>query len=164
LSPAEEIVWRIGDGIKSNARAIFSYRRVMAENEEYRKQIDQLKNDNLRLKEQVLAALRYNELSRLFNDPTLDKYNKIGASVINRNPSAWYHTIKVNKGSNDGVKMNYPVVANLGLVGKVVSVTPTTADILMITDGEGKVGAMVRDSQGKPIYGVLSGPLKEIHA
>jgi rod shape-determining protein MreC len=157
LSPVEEVVWKIGDGIKKNARAIFSFREVVAENEEYRKEIDKLKNDNLKLKEQVLAALRYEELSKPFNNPTLDKYNKTGATIINRNPSAWYQTIKVNKGSNDGVKINYPVVAYLGLVGKVVAVTPTTADILMITDTEGKVGAMVRDSQGKPIYGVLSG-------
>ncbi|NLM22407.1 MAG: rod shape-determining protein MreC [Peptococcaceae bacterium] len=157
LSPVEEVVWKIGDGIKKNARAIFKFRQVVAENEEYRKQIDKLKSDNLMLKEQVLAALRYEELSKPFNSPTLDKYNKTGATIINRNPSAWYQTIKVNKGSKDGVKNNYPVVANLGLVGKVVAVTPTTADILMITDTEGKVGAMVRDNQGKPIFGVLSG-------
>ncbi|NLO98327.1 MAG: rod shape-determining protein MreC [Peptococcaceae bacterium] len=157
LSPIEEVIWKVGDGIKKNARAIFRFREVLAENEEYRKQIEQLKSDNLKLKEQVLAALRYEELSKPFNNPTLDKYEKIGATIINRNASAWYQTIKVNKGKNDGVKVNDPVVANLGLVGKVVTVTATTADILMITDSEGKVGAMVRDSQGQPIFGVLSG-------
>jgi len=158
LSPVEKVIWKVGDGIRDNFRAIFSFRRVMAENEEYRKQIEQLQGDNLQLKEQVLAALRYQELDQgVFKSPTLDKYHKIGATIINRNPSGWYQTVTVNKGSKDGVKVGYPVVANLGLVGKIISVSPTSSDVLLILDGEGQVSVLVRDNQGKAIFGILSG-------
>jgi rod shape-determining protein MreC len=158
LSPVEKTITNIGDGIKKNLRAVFAFHRVAAENEELRRQIDQLKMDNLQLKEQVLAALRYNELNKnVFNSPVLKNYNKIGATIVNRDPFHWYRTITINKGTKHGVKVNDPVVANLGLVGKVVSVTATTADILLIPDGEGKVGAFVRDSQGKAIFGIVNG-------
>jgi len=161
LSPVEKTILNIGDGIKNNFRAIFSFRSVKAENEEYRKQLEQLKSDNLLLKEKVLAALRYEELDQgVFHNPTIDKFNKIGATVINRNPSDWYQTITVNKGGKDGVKLNDPAIANLGLVGKVIAVSPTTSDILLILDAEGKVGALVRDNQGKAIFGILSGTYK----
>ncbi|HHV64723.1 MAG TPA: rod shape-determining protein MreC [Peptococcaceae bacterium] len=161
LVPLERTIWYIGDGIKDNLRAIFSFRTVKAENEELRRQVEQLKSDNLELKQKILAGLRYEELDKgVFQSPTLDKYEKIGAVVINRNPTAWYQTITVNKGSKDGVKVNDPVVANLGLVGKVISVYPTSADILLILDGEGQVGALVRNNKGKAIYGVLSGTYK----
>jgi rod shape-determining protein MreC len=158
LVPLEKVIWNIGDGVKDNIRAIFSFRTVKAENEELRRQVEQLKGDNLQLKQQVLAALRYEELDKgIFQSPTLAKYEKIGAVVINRNPTAWYQTITVNKGSKHGVKLDDPVVANLGLVGKVVSVSATSCDILLILDGEGQVGALIRDNKGKAIYGILSG-------
>ncbi|NLI91985.1 MAG: rod shape-determining protein MreC [Peptococcaceae bacterium] len=162
LSPVERTIWYIGDGIKDNFRAIFSFRTVKAENEELRKQVEQLKGDNLQLKQHVLAALRYQELDKnVFQSPTLEKFPKIGATVINRNPTVWYQTVTVNKGSKDGVKVNDPVIANLGLVGKVVSVSPTTADVLLILDGEGQVGALVRDNKGKAIFGILKGTYKK---
>lgn len=161
LSPVERTIWNVGDGIKNNIRAIFSFRTVKAENEELRRQVEQLKGDNLQLKQQVLAALRYQELEEgIFKSPVLQKYEKIGATIITRNPTAWYQTIKVNKGSDHGVKTGDPVVANIGLVGKVVSVSATTSDILLILDGEGKVGALVRDNKGKAIFGILTGTYK----
>ncbi len=162
LSPAERAVWKIGDGIKDNFRAIFSYRTVKAENEELRKQVEKVKGDNLQLKQQVLAALRYQELDEgIYKSPTLQKFEKIGATIIKRNPTAWYQIITVNKGSDHGVKMDDPVVANVGLVGKVVSVYAKTSDILLILDGDGQVGALVRDNQGKAIFGILKGTYKK---
>ncbi|RNC29945.1 MAG: Cell shape-determining protein MreC [Candidatus Dichloromethanomonas elyunquensis] len=162
LSPVERTIWSIGDGIKDNVRAIFSFRTVKAENEELRKQVEQLKGDNLQLKQQVLAALRYQELDKdVFQSPTLEKYEKIGATIVNRNPTAWYQTITVNKGSKDGVKADDPVIANLGLVGKVVAASSATSDILLILDGEGQVGALVRDNLGNAVFGILKGTYKK---
>lgn len=162
LSPIERTIWNIGDGIKDNFRAIFRFRTVKAENEELRKQVETLKGDNIQLKEQVLAALRYQELDQgIFLSPTLEKFEKMGATIVNRSPIAWYHTVTVNKGSKDGVKVDDPVVANLGLVGKVVSVSSTTSDVLLIMDGEGQVGALVRNNKGKAIFGILSGTYKK---
>jgi rod shape-determining protein MreC len=162
LSPVERTIWYIGDGIKGNFRAIFSFSTVKAENEDLRKQVEQLKGDNLQLKQQVLAALRYQELDKgIFQSPTLEKFRKIGATIVNRDPSVWYHTVTANKGSKDGIKVDDPVIANLGLVGKVVSVSATTSDVLLILDGEGQVGALVRDNQGKAIFGLLKGTYKK---
>jgi rod shape-determining protein MreC len=156
LVPIESAIWNLGDGIKKNVRAIFSFRAVKAENEELRRQVEILTGDNLQLKQEVLAALRYEEFYRaVFNNPTLNNLNKIGASIINRNPSAWYQTVTINRGSNDGVKVNDPVIANLGLVGKVISVSPSSSDVLLILDGEGQVGALIRDSKGRAINGIL---------
>lgn len=161
LVPIESAIWNLGDGIKKNVRAIFSFRAVKAENEELRRQVEILTGDNLQLKQEVLAALRYEEFYRaVFNNPTLNNLNKIGASIINRNPSAWYQTVTINRGSNDGVKVNDPVIANLGLVGKVISVSPSSSDVLLILDGEGQVGALIRDSKGRAINGILRGTFR----
>ncbi|RJE47075.1 MULTISPECIES: rod shape-determining protein MreC [unclassified Dehalobacter] len=161
LSPIESAIWNLGDGIKDNFQAIFSFRTVKAENEKLRKQVETLTGDNLQLKQQVLAALRYQELDAVFQSPTLESYKKIGASIINRNPSAWYQTVTVNKGSDHGVKVDDSVVANLGLVGKVISVTPKTSDVLLLLDGEGQVGAFVRGNKGEAFFGIVKGTYKK---
>jgi len=160
LSPVERTIWEISTTVKDNFRAIFSFRKVKAENEELRKQVEILTGDNLKLKQQVLAALRYQELEKLFDSPNIDKFEKEPAVVINRNPSSWYHTVTVNKGSKHGIKVNDPVITNKGLVGKVVTVYQTSSDVLLILDGEGQVSAFLRDSKGKSIFGILSGSYK----
>ena len=162
LVPVERVIWNIGDGIRDNFRAMFSFRTVMAENEVLQKQVEILTGDNLQLKQQVLAALRYEEFAdNVFQTPTLNNLDKIGASIVNRNPTAWYHTITINRGSNDGVAIDDPVIGNLGLIGKVVSVSAKSSDVLLILDGEGQAGAFVRDSMGQAIFGIVQGNFRK---
>lgn len=161
LSPVESVLLQAGNGIRNNTRALWSFRSVEAENEKLKQQVEQLTGDNLQLKEQVLAGLRYNALDQgFFNSPTLSKYEKMGASITNRNPTAWYQTLTLNRGSKDGVAVNNPVIAQYGLVGKIVAVTPSTSEVLMLTDGEGKVSALVRGSTGSATFGIVEGTYK----
>lgn len=161
LSPVENSMLQMGNGIRNNTRAIWSFRTVEAENQDLKQKVEQLTGDNLKLKEQVLAGMRFDSLDKgLFNSPTLSKYTKAGASIINRNPTAWYQTMTVNRGSKDGVSVDNPVIAQFGVVGKVVAVTPTTSEVLMITDGEGQVSALVRGSAGNATFGIVQGTYK----
>ncbi len=161
LSPVEGVILRVGNSLKENTRVFWNFDEVQKENEELKTRVEQLTGDNLKLKEQVLAGLRYNELdSKMFRGPNVDKYQKIGASIINRNPNAWYQTITINRGIEDGVSVNDPVIVALGLVGKIVSVTPTTSEVLLITDSEGQVSALVRGSTGSPTFGIVEGTYK----
>ena len=134
---------------------------MQLQNDALLKKVDQLTGDNLKLKEQVLAGMRFAELDQgQFRNTTLDKYVKIGASVINRNPTSWYRTLTLNRGSKDGVVANAPVIGALGLIGKVVSVSPTTSEVLLILDGEGQVSALVRNSTGNGTFGIVQGNYK----
>ena len=161
LSPIEKPILKLGIGIRDNTRAIWDFRRVQLQNDALLKKVDQLTGDNLKLKEQVLAGMRFEELDKgQFRSPTLEKYKKVGASVISRNPTSWYRTLTLNRGSKDGVEVNDPVIGSLGLVGKVVAVSPTTAEVLLILDGEGQVSAIVRGSAGDGTFGIVQGSYK----
>ncbi len=158
LSPIEKPVFQLGNGIRNNLKGIWNFREIQLQNEALLKQVDQLTGDNIKLKQQVLAGMRFTELDGgQFRNPTLEKYEKIGASVINRNPSTWFLTLTLNRGSNDGVSVNDPVIGALGLIGKVISVSPTTAEVLLILDGEGQVSALVRNSSGHGTFGIVQG-------
>lgn len=158
LSPIERPILQIGNAIRDNTRALWDFTEVARQNEELQKKVDQLTGDNIKLKTEILAGMRYNELDQgLFRSPTLDKYEKIGASVVNRNPTTWYRTLTLNRGSQDGIVPNAPVIGDLGIVGKIVSVTPTTSEVLLILDGEGQVSASVHGSTGNSTFGIVQG-------
>jgi rod shape-determining protein MreC len=79
----------------------------------------------------------------------------VTARVIARSPTVWYSSIKVDKGSSDGVRVDQPVIAAGsdpeagevgGLAGKVTSVTDGTAEVTLITDASIGVGAQVMPS------------------
>jgi len=160
LSPLEKPILQLGNGIRDHTKVIWDFRGVQLQNEALLKKVDQLTGDNLKLKEQVLASMRFTELDLQFRNSTLEKYQKVGASVINRNPTTWYRTLTLNRGSKDGVVANDPVVGALGLIGKVVSVSPTTSEVLLILDGEGQVSALVRGSAGNGTFGIVQGTYK----
>lgn len=158
LSPVEKPILQLGNGIRDNTQIFWNFRGVQLQNDALLKKVDQLTGDNLKLKEQVLAGMRFTELDQgQFRNPTLDKYQKVGASVINRNPTSWYRTLTLNRGSKDGIVANDPVIGALGLIGKVVSVSPTTSEVLLILDGEGQVSAQVRNSAGHGTFGIVQG-------
>jgi rod shape-determining protein MreC len=161
LSPVEKALLNFGSIVKKNTRALWSFYAVEQENSSLRQQVEQLTGDNLKLKEQVLAGIRFEELDQgIFRSPTLNRYTKVGASVVNRNPTAWYQTITVNRGSRDGVAVGDPVIAQLGLVGKVITIYAATAEILLIADSEAQVGALVRNDSGAATYGIVQGTYK----
>jgi rod shape-determining protein MreC len=67
----------------------------------------------------------------------------VAARVIARSPTVWYSTVKIDKGSDDGVKVDQPVVASGGLAGKVTSVTGGTSEVTLITDASSAVSAQI---------------------
>jgi rod shape-determining protein MreC len=67
----------------------------------------------------------------------------VAARVIARSPTAWYSSLKIDKGSSDGIAADQAVLASGGLAGKVTSVTGGTAEVTLITDGSSAVSAQV---------------------
>ncbi len=110
-------------------------------------QLDELLSENNELR----RALQYLEKSPLSLAP---------ARVISRRPAQWYNTAIIDKGSDDGVAVDSPVIVPLGdeaaLVGKVSDVLgPRSAVVLLLTDEKCQVSAKLENS---PEQGILSGP------
>lgn len=67
----------------------------------------------------------------------------VPARVIARDPSVWFNTISINRGSSFGVAVNMPVVTGGGIVGRVISVSPFASQVMLITDEKAGAGAVV---------------------
>ena len=70
-------------------------------------------------------------------------YAPVAARVIARSPTVWYSTITIDKGSDQGVHVNQPVMSGSGLVGKVSDVAPDAARVTLLTDHTSGVSAQV---------------------
>jgi rod shape-determining protein MreC len=92
----------------------------------------QSENDQLR------AMLQFQKDHVFPKDVTL-----VTARVVARSTSAWYSTATISAGSSDGVKVYDPVVNGQGLVGRVTAVYANSASVMLVTDQQSSVAAMV---------------------
>lgn len=114
------------------------------ENEDLRAEVEQLRRQ-LGVAETARHDAR--ELRALVGLADSEGYPQgtepVGARVILRSPTVWYSTLKIDKGSSDGIRRDQPVVAAGGLVGEVSDVTGGTAEVTLITDSSSAVSAQV---------------------
>jgi rod shape-determining protein MreC len=116
---------------------------------------DQLQKENEKLTAELARAqgaeIENNQLRnevRLDNSLGINAYKPVAAQVISRDPTLWYATVEIDKGSDDGVSMNDPVVGDGALIGKVSNVDPTVSIVTLITDHDSAVTAQVQDQYG----------------
>jgi rod shape-determining protein MreC len=122
------------------------------------KQNEQLRQDNDQLRQQVRALsetgdenLRLHRLLELKEHPG---FHTITARVIGRDASNWWKSLQIDRGSNDGLRQDMAVLNAEGLIGKTISVTKGEARVLLLTDPNCKVSALLQDTR-EP--GVASG-------
>lgn len=72
--------------------------------------------------------------------------------VIFQSPTVWYATIRVDKGSGDGVRVGQPVVNEEALIGRVTQVLGGAAQVTLITDTTMKVPARAGP---RAVFGVV---------
>ena len=115
------------------------------------KRIDALNAENIELRKQLNAMKKELNITYTIND-----YDFLNATVINRNVASWYNTITIDKGTYNGVDVNMVVVNSAGLIGKVVSTTTFTSDVRLLTtsDMESKISVTISDGE-KSVNGLI---------
>jgi rod shape-determining protein MreC len=114
------------------------------QNAELKNEVERLRSDLATAQTSLRDANQLKAIRELHQEnyfPTATQ--PVTARVIAKSPTVWYSSVKIDKGSNDGVRVNQPVIAAGGLAGKVISATGGTAEVRLITDGESGVSAQV---------------------
>lgn len=114
------------------------------ENKQLKQQVQQLQGE---LAKTQTAQRDAAELRGLVGLPRSSNFASGGklvtARVISRSPTVWYSNVVINAGTGDGVHIDDPVIAALGLAGKVTSVSGGEAVVTLITDESSAVSAEV---------------------
>jgi len=133
LKPARDLGGWVGD--------IFS---AKSENKRLRHEVQGLRS---RLTAAETAQRDVTELRSLvgFNRSSQfpNGYDTVTGRVIGRSPTVWYSTITIDKGRSSGVRVNQPVIAGDGLVGKISAVARGASQVTLLTDHTSGVSAQV---------------------
>ncbi|AZB71634.1 rod shape-determining protein MreC [Synechococcus elongatus] len=71
------------------------------------------------------------------------------APIIGRSVDSWWQQVTLGRGSRAGVQVGDSVSGPGGLVGRIVSVSPNTSRVLLITDPSSGVGVMISRSRSQ---------------
>lgn len=138
--PFEKSINRIGQLLSVTRQSLKDKQELISANEELQNQIDNLTQQNNKLIQDQGELLRLRELYKL--DAEYADYPKVAARIISKDPGNWYDTFMINKGSNDGIRVDNNVIAGKGLVGIVTEVGPGWATVRSIIDDSSSVSAM----------------------
>ncbi|MDQ3990747.1 MAG: rod shape-determining protein MreC [Actinomycetota bacterium] len=116
------------------------------------------RTENARLRSDI-AALRQQEsdygalqaenkrLRRILNLKERLAFNTIGATVIAEGVSNFEWSIWIDQGSSNGVKVDMPVIAAEGLVGRVVKVAGGSSQVMLLIDPRSRIAARLAGSR-----------------
>jgi len=83
----------------------------------------------------------------------------VGARVIGASAGTASRTIEIDRGERDGIHRNQPVITPDGAVGKVIEVYRDSAQVLLLTDKDSGVGAMLVESRIQSPVGGTGEPM-----
>lgn len=154
VSPAQSISSGASGASKNFIRQIVNFPSTANENERLK---HELSTARLELRKAQEAAAENDRLQGLLGLKEKTGYDQVNARVIARDSSIWFNTITINRGSTSGISLNMPVVTGSGIVGRVIALSPWTAQVMMITDEKAAAGAIVGQLGGSGALGSVRG-------
>jgi rod shape-determining protein MreC len=135
----------------------FALQNTSRDNEQLRRQNDELKMQVNQLQSKAAEADR---LSALLNFRQAQRnVPMLAARVIGTSADTASQTVYLDRGERDGIRRNMGVITPDGVVGKVIESYRDTAQVLLLTDKDSGVGAMLAESRIQSPVGGTGEPL-----
>jgi len=151
VSPLQNMVTSFADGVVGGWNSVVGLRSVDAENGRLR---NRLRDAELQLLSQRAAVEENGRLRAMLALKPRLPMTTLLADVVARNASPWFKTISIDKGSDQGVFHGATVLAPSGVLGRVLAVSPNSANVQLLVDRDS--GAAVLTERGR-VDGVVSG-------
>jgi rod shape-determining protein MreC len=162
-----EITAPIQKAIRKSAEAVervwlkyFSFVDLREENTRLKEEVDDLRMQNDLYRELASTHARLRELLQ-FKESLRSPV--VAAQVIGRDPTGWFESVFIDKGTGAGLRLNMPVVDARGVVGRLVAVSPHYAKVLLIVDQNSAVDCLIQRTREKGILKGLPSQLCRLH-
>lgn len=140
VAPLQESVTRILGGFREGISSVRGLGGMVEENKRLSREVVRLQAQQRENK----VLQRENEILRRqlgFAERAGD--DLVAGEVIARSRDGWWSTLRMNRGASDGLRADQAVVSMEGLVGKIISVSERTADVLLLSDPTCRVSAQI---------------------
>jgi rod shape-determining protein MreC len=148
LSPVQEGASKVLSPVRDVANWASGTLRAKSQRDQLEKTVQK---DTEKIDQLESAKLQNEQLTKEVGlDQTIgaQNFDPVAADVIERDPSLWYQTVEVDRGSDEGVALNDPVIGDGALVGKVTTVDGSSSIVTLITDHSYAVTAQILNDRG----------------
>jgi rod shape-determining protein MreC len=152
MTPLQRTGTWFGSTLHSGWKGYVDLRRARAENDALRQELARLQLRNYQLESTAQELSRLQELLN-FREAN-SSVPMLAAEVIGANADSSGQTLYINRGQGDGLRRDMGVITPAGVVGKILEVFPGTSQVLLISDRDSGVGAMLAPSR---THGVAKG-------
>jgi rod shape-determining protein MreC len=105
--------------------------------------------------ESELACQRLRKLLEMKSEVP---HRMLPARVVGLDPSGWFKTVFINRGTGDGVSNGMAVITSGGIVGRVIGASGRYAKVLLIIDRSSAIDALVQRTRSR---GIVEGETDE---
>jgi rod shape-determining protein MreC len=154
ISPIQSLVDDAFSPLRNIGNGITKYSAVRDENARLKRQIADLRGQQLRTRGVGSAV---GQLEKLLDLPTVQGVTGIAARVTGGAPGNFDRTVQINTGSSKGIRLGYPVVTGDGLVGQVTQVSSGQATVTLIDSPTIGVGVRLETSNANAITQARAG-------
>ncbi|MBU0707429.1 rod shape-determining protein MreC [Patescibacteria group bacterium] len=155
LRPIQTKIFPASQSLSNYIAKHESIEQLEKNNQELESRLSELLVENSQLKS-TIKDLNIIRSEREFLEK--ENYNFVQARIIGKSSENKLRELIINIGSNDSIEEGFAVVSEQGyLVGKVVEVQKYISKILLITDSNSEVAAIVQNDTNAP--GIVEGNL-----
>jgi len=151
ITPFEKVVFHASGGVRNTFASYFYLRGVRKENESLRRQIQDMRLEQVRLQQDAAQAHRLQSLLA-FKEQFISE--TVAAQVIGTSGTDISRVIYIDKGTSDGLKDNMAVITPDGVVGKIAKAAHASSQVLLISDPSWGAGAILTESR---LQGIVKG-------
>jgi rod shape-determining protein MreC len=151
IGKGQYVITRITTGVANVWSDYICLLHVRDENKRLQEELDKFKETNIKYREAVATNVRLSKLLQIKDSlppPTLT------AQIVGRDPSLWFRTIIIDRGSSEGVEKGMPVVTVEGVVGQILDTSPNYSKVLLANDPNSAVDVLVQKNR---VQGILKG-------
>jgi len=139
--PFQQGISNVGGWLSRRSDELVQIKVLLDENQKLKEQINDLTVENTLLLQDKTALVRLQQLYKM--DRQYDSYHKVGANIISRDAGNWYSSFIIDKGEDDGLKVDMNVIADGGLVGRITGIGPNWAKVTSIINDNANVSGKI---------------------
>ena len=152
ISPVTGAFTHLSDGASAISRDYLDLVHVRDENAHLRNELARVKSDQARLAELEVENRHLGELLALKDALGT---NAIAANVIGSDANGLSRTLVLSSGTSAGLRPGMAVLANQGVVGKIIAVSPNASRVLLIDDHNSALDGFDQRSRARGIVAGL---------
>jgi rod shape-determining protein MreC len=124
---------------------------VRQQNQELRSRLAELSDENLQLREALVASGRLERIAEMRESYEMPM---LPAELVGADASPWFRSVLIDRGRRQGVRSGMPVISEDGLVGLVRSTSVGASKAMLIVDRQSAVGGIIQRSR---LRGIVRG-------